>query len=394
VVKTSALPGGELRLSFEPLAPDPALRQVRLEQARAVLAALHDTLPPREQSQLRFILASTGAAADTPADWQVRLREEYLSRHGPPLLPVPQSLETSPLFLALKLSPRHMGAGVREAALELFSSPVFLSSVALSVLVYFAAWLAPEPVFTKAFAAALTLRLSLVVGALELTQVAHACVRLHREAQAARTMRELEAAAEHFGKAMGGTGLRVLMLVASMGMAKGLPQVPQGGLASLLSPPRYALAGGLSLEGATSVRMVADGTVLVTGVAVGTAAATLGGACADGSEKKNGHQWHHLATNKNDSSTLNGGPWTPRFEELFELAGMSLDAAENLVYLKGHKGPHAEAYHQEVHRRLEAALGQCRTVVRCRSLLAEALKKIAAEVCTPGSLLHQLLTGT
>ena len=78
----------------------------------------------------------------------------------------------SPLFLALKLSPRYMGEGVREAAQELFTSPVFLSSVALSVLVYFAAWLAPEPLFTKAFVAALTLRLALPVGAVELSRLA------------------------------------------------------------------------------------------------------------------------------------------------------------------------------------------------------------------------------
>ncbi len=146
-----------------------------------------------------------------------------------------------------------MGAGAREAATELFSSSVFLSSVAFSVLVYFSAWLAPEPLFTKAFVAALTLRLSLAVGALERTQVARACVRLYQEAQAARTPREVEAVAERFGKALGGTGLRVLVLVASMGVARALPQVPGDGLGSLLSPPRFALPRGMKLESATTV---------------------------------------------------------------------------------------------------------------------------------------------
>ncbi|HLM47624.1 MAG TPA: hypothetical protein VK458_27415, partial [Myxococcaceae bacterium] len=93
-----------------------------------------------------------------------------------------------------------------EAARELFSSPVFLTSVALSVGVYFAAWLAPEPLFTKAFVVGLTVRLAFLVGALELTQVAQACLRLYQEAEAARTVEELEAVAERFGKAMGGTG--------------------------------------------------------------------------------------------------------------------------------------------------------------------------------------------
>jgi hypothetical protein len=205
---------------------------------------------------------------------------------------------------------------------------------------------------------------------------------------------ELEAVAERFGKAMGGTGLRVLVMVASMGVGRGLPQVPQGGLGALLRSPRYAMAGGATLEGATTVQMAADGTIIVAGVAAGTAASLVGSACTDGSEKKDGHQWHHLATNKNDTATVRGGPWTPLFEKLFARAGMSLDARENLVYLKGHKGPHPEAYHEEIYRRLEAAVGRCRTLEQCRSSLRQELKDLAEEVCTPGSWLYQLATKT
>jgi len=339
------------------------------------------------------MLASTGQSEGTPAEWEVRMRQEYLSRFGEALLPLPQSLEASRFCLALRLSPRYMGEGVREAARELFSSPVFLTSVALSVGVYFAAWLAPEPLFTKAFVVALTLRLSLLVGAMELTHLAQACLRLYQEAEAARTVQELEAAAEHFGRAMGGTALRTLMLVASLGLSKTLPEVPAGGLRALLNAPRYAMpGGGPSLQGATAVTMAADGTIVVAGVAAGTAASAVGSACADGSEKKDGHHWHHLATNKNDTSTLSGGPWTPRFETLFELAGMSLEASENLVYLKGHKGPHPEAYHQTVYKRLSDALKGCEPVLECKHKLREALRKLANQACTPGSRLHQLLT--
>ena len=393
-VRTSPLPGGGLRLAFGPVAPDPALEQLRVEQARAVLASLHESLRPKKRTRLRLVLASTAAGEEVPAEWESRLREEFLSRFDPPPLSLPTSLETSPVFQALKLSPRYMGAGVREAARELFTSPIFLGSVTLSVFLYFSAWLAPEPVFTKAFVAMWTLRLALAVGVLELTRVAQACVQLYREAQAARTPQELEAVAERFGKALGGSGLRVLMLVASLGVARGLPQVPQGGLGTLLRAPRFALPGGVSLEGASAVRMVADGTVIVTGVAAGTAAATAGSACTDGSEKTDGYYWHHLATDKNSISALRGGPWTPRFEDLFAQAGMSLSAKENRVYIQGHKGPHSKAYHQEVHRRLEAVLLQCHTPKQCRSFLVEELKRIADDVCTPGTLLHQLLTQT
>ena len=288
-----------------------------------------------------------------------------------------------------------MGEGVREAARELFSSPLFLASVTLSVLVYFSAWLAPEPFFTKSFAATLTVVLAVVVGVVELTHVALACMRLYQETQAATTERELEAVAERFGKAMGGTALRVLVLVASLGVGKGLPQVPQGGFRALL-PSRFALPGGMTMSmtraGASTVQMVADGTIVVAGVAAGTAASAVGSACTDGSGKKDGHHWHHLATNKNDLSTQNGGPWTPLFLTIFEMAGMGLDAAENLVYLKGHKGPHPEEYHLEVYGQLRRATRGCETISQCKSRLVEALKSLADEVCTPGSQLHKLAT--
>ncbi|WNG54080.1 hypothetical protein F0U59_04195 [Archangium gephyra] len=390
VVRTSTLPGGALRLAFGPVAPDLALERVRVEEARAVLAAFHASFPREEGRRFRLVRASTEPG---PEEWERQLREEFVSRFGAPEVPLSGSLETSRLLMALKLSPRYMGEGVREAARELFSSRVFLTSVTLSVLVYFVAWMAPEPLFTKAWVATWTLRLALAVGAVELSRFANACVRLYQEAQAARTVEELEAVAERFGKAVGGTGLRVLMLVASMGVAKGLPEVPQGGLGALLRWPRFALPEGLSMGGAQTVQMAADGTVVVTGVAAGTAAASVvGSACTDGSEGQEGYHWHHLATNKNDISNRSGGPWTPLFEEIFDAAGMDMDAAENLVYLKGHKGPHPEEYHRAVHEKLRGAVLDCGTFPQCRHKLAKALKELADEVCTPGSRLYQLAT--
>jgi hypothetical protein len=223
---------------------------------------------------------ATGPNQATAAPWELRLREEFFSQYGHALLPIPDSLETSRLFLALKLSTRYMDDGIREAAQELFSAPVFLASVSLSVLVYFAAWLAPEPLFSKAFAAALTVRLSLLVGLVELGQLARACLRLYQEAEAATTPQELEAAAERFGRSFGGTTLRVLVVVASLGVPQVLPKVPEGGLWTLLSPLRHAPAGGSALESIASVQIVADGSLIITGVAVGTSAASLCGELA------------------------------------------------------------------------------------------------------------------
>lgn len=389
VVPVTRLGDDQFQWDFAPLPLDPFYEVLREDEARAALAAFAACIPEAPPFEVTPALASTGGKV---APWEQRLRAEFLSRYGPPLLPMPGSLERSPLFMALRLSPRYMGQGFRDAARELFRSPVFLASIALSIVVYFSAWLMPEPFFSKAFAATLTARLALVVGLLELRNVALACLQLYRDAQAARTMEELDAVAERFGHALGGTALRVLVMVASYGVAKALPDVPPGGLGPLLSSPRYALAGGMTFQTASAAHVVADGTIVIVGAAVGTTASGLGSACSDGSPKKEGSQWHHLATDKNELSADTGGPWTPLFERLFAKAGMSLDDPANLVYLAGHKGPHPEAYHQEIYRTLARAVRSCKSLPDCRSKLLTALQSVARDVCTPGSRLHQLAT--
>ncbi|HYO68596.1 MAG TPA: hypothetical protein VEU33_21195 [Archangium sp.] len=279
-----ALSGGRLQLSFPASALHPDLGMLSLEEIRPLLSAF-DSLRTRTHPPLRLMLESPiqGRTDQGPASWEQRLREDFLYRFGPARLPIPESLETSRLSTALKLSTGYMDEGIREAAQELFSAPAFLVSVSLSVLGYFAAWLAPEPWFSKAFAAALTVRLAMLVGLVELGRLAMACLRLYREAEAATTPQELEAASERFGKSMGGSLLRVLVVVASLGVPQVLPKVPEGGLWTLLSPLRHAPAGGPALETIAASQLMADGTLVITGVAAGTSATSLCGelaACA------------------------------------------------------------------------------------------------------------------
>lgn len=391
-VQATRLSGDRVRLSFTPVPPPHAWATLSPEEAHAVLASFHLAFRMAPAPRIQRALATSGA----PAEWERQLREEFLARYGPSPVPLPASLEHSRLFLALQHSPRYMGPGIRDATEELFRSPAFLASVTLSVMVYLSAWALPEPVFSKAFAAALTVRLAIAVGVLELRNLGLACYRLYQDAEAARTAEELEAVAERFGRAMGGTALRALVLVAGFGVGKALPKVPEGGLWSLLMPSRYAMPGGLTWQSATSVQMVADGTLVVSGVAVGAAAGSASGgagsACSDGSVKKEGYEWHHIATNKNDTSELRGGPWTPRFVALFARAGMSVTDPANLVYLKHHQGPHPEAYHVEVFRRIDEVLQDCGPAVRCKAALLDELAKLKGEVCTPGSKLHRLVT--
>jgi hypothetical protein len=101
---------------------------------------------------------------------------------------------------------------------------------------------------------------------------------------------------------------------------------------------------------------------------------------------------HHIGTVANKKSALRGGPWTPRFEELFARAGMRLKDAENMVPIQGHKGPHPQRYHEVVYRRLREALGDCNSIAECRGRLTAALKRLANEIATPGTELNRLVT--
>ncbi|HYO54799.1 AHH domain-containing protein [Archangium sp.] len=410
-VEVSGYQGDEgqgLKLTFKALGPNPALALFTLEDARAVVAALEaefqEVVEKPDPGVVMGLLAVMPQDA-RPSTLERRVREEYEAVLGAALVGLPGSLESARWFQALKLSPRYMGEGVREAAVEMFSSRAVVLSVGMAMMLYMMAWAAPEPVFSKAFAGAVTLGLLMTYTAAELYNVGQACLKLYREAEGARTREELEAVAERFGKALGGVGLRVLLTVAGAKLARGLPEVPRGGLWSRLSPPRFAFAGrgargSFTVGAGTRAQVsVANGTVVLMGVTANTTAAAVSsaassarttGACAESKQKDN-HR-HHLCTNKNDTSESNGGPWTPEFEELFAQAGMSLEDPANIVYLRDHKGPHPKEYHSEIFRRLRDALGGCKPQAECRAKLVRALDAIAGEVCTPGSKLNKLAT--
>jgi hypothetical protein len=411
--------GRGLELTFRQLGPEPALARFTVEEARALVEALEAAFQAVESRSKSPSLAGapTGVVRAgvllwpepdaQPSDLERRVRAAFAHLYGSSSLPLGASLESSRWFQALKLSPRYMDEGVREAAMELLTSPTVAYSMALSMMLYMAAWAAPEPVFSKALAAAVTLGLLMTYSAVELHTVGMACLDLYREAEAARTQAQLEAAAERFGRAIGGVGLRVLVTVAGAKLAKGLPEVPRGGLWARLSPPRFALEGGGAGgggftfgAGARAQVSVADGTVVLMGVSANTTAAAIASATASArtsgdcreTSNKGDAKAHHLATNKNDISNASGGPWTPLLKRLFDRAGMSLDDPANIVYLMGHVGPHPEEYHEEVFNHLRAALGDCKLQVDCRNRLTKALDRIAGDVCTSGSKLNKLAT--
>jgi hypothetical protein len=103
---------------------------------------------------------------------------------------------------------------------------------------------------------------------------------------------------------------------------------------------------------------------------------------------------HHIATVRNNDSSVRGGPWTPKLKEFFDKAGMSMEDPANTVPIPGHKGPHPEQYHTEVFRRLGKAVKHCETTEQCRAALIRELKRLATELKEAGSTLNKLVTRT
>jgi hypothetical protein len=113
---------------------------------------------------------------------------------------VERPTEDNRFLQALKRSPRYMGAGARQAAEELFASPVFIASMSASMLLYMVALAAPEPFISKGAVAAITFWLMATYGFSEVLAVATAVKRLYDESSAAMSERALEEAAKHFGE--------------------------------------------------------------------------------------------------------------------------------------------------------------------------------------------------
>jgi hypothetical protein len=164
-----------------------------------------------------------------------------------------------------------------------------------------------------------------------------------------------------------------------------------GGLFTAASGLAGEVGGGaLSVTGVGALAgvpvIVASTTAVVGGV--GNVMVGIQGLASTGSG--NGPV-HHVMTNKNDTSTNRGGPWTPRFEAMAKRAGMTLEDAANKVEVPGHKGPHPEAYHNEVFRRLSTATYGLTGDPYTRAFRSE-LEAIRAEAATPGTMLNNLLT--
>ncbi|MGC2635540.1 MAG: DUF4157 domain-containing protein, partial [Acidobacteriaceae bacterium] len=272
-----------------------------LDEMKAILAKYHQFVGVKDASQpgtartaeerVEKFNPEKRASWNTLQPWEKDIWKQYTAKYGEPSMESSQTdLHLTPEMkfrIALHISPNFMKEGAREAAHALFNDPIFIGGTLLSIALYIAAWLAPEPLFSKAFAAGVTIALLSVFSISEIRNVAVAWMRLEDESEAARSFNELESAGENFGKSIGGVGLRVLVMLATIFASKALPTpgVPPEGGGGGLAP---ATAGGPPIEGpagvtggggtgggaiaANGIKVLGDGTVVIAGPGAGNLA--------------------------------------------------------------------------------------------------------------------------
>nr|WP_253894920.1 AHH domain-containing protein [Corallococcus exercitus] len=265
-----------------------------------------------------------------------------------------------------------------------------LSMIVTTGALYLGLWLLPEPV-SKGVAATMTACLIAYLGVDTVWSLIQGWMRLAEAVAEATTFDALRDAGEQYGKVMGENAARafVMLAMAALGstaetLAAKVPTLPGSAQASLVGVAQ----GGFRLGAVAQVESVAVSTM-------GDILITLApGAVATGGPVEVKGPKHHIASDKFSTSTANGGPWTPRYQKIFDKAGMSLDDPANQVDVPGHRGPHPRAYHERVFSVLNQATSICDTVVQCRESLKDALRGLAEELVTKGSMLNKLVTRT
>ncbi|MBK8257907.1 MAG: VCBS repeat-containing protein [Polyangiaceae bacterium] len=187
-------------------------------------------------------------------------------------------------------------------------------------------------------------------------------------------------------------------------LAKGLiypgpPAYEKGKSAGIVLGGAYLMAASMSGEILGVAASLTGGGAIVgvpaiaisgVGVLGGFANAAAGLNSLMSGPKNGDGQVHHVMTNKNRVSSSNGGPWTPRFEDMAKKAGMTLEDAANKVRVPGHKGPHSQAYHEAVYKRLEQATDGLTGEAYSKAFTSE-LDAIRTELQTEGSTMQKLL---
>jgi hypothetical protein len=273
------------------------------------------------------------------------------------------------------------------------------ASLYWTMAIYAAMWLAPEPVFSKGLATVVTASFVCYIGVDTFWTLIQGWRRLVEELDHATSFAAIREAGRKYGKVMGKNAARAfaLLFTAAIGQTAAsfsakVPTLPGSAQASAVGSAQ----AGIRLTEVAQVEAVtvtADAiTIALAPNAVAATAQSIYVAAsrpvdAEGPE-------HHIATDKWNDATHSGGPWTPKFKQIFDKAGMSLDDPANKVRVKGHMGPHPQEYHEYVFEALRDATRTCRTMQQCQASLKKALDRLAEQISTEGTYLNKLVTRT
>ncbi len=370
-------------------------------------------VPPRSgwygYSQRQGVVPLDGQPpASQWAEADVRLTQEYLrfcEARGRPgdcrkvLMNSPVLNGDGRYALAMSFALEEVLPEMMEAFKDMADPEAIKASILWTMTIYAAMWLAPEPVFSKGLATVVTAGFICYVGVDTLWTLIQGWRRLVEIADLATSLSELREAGKKYGKVMGKNAARAfaLLLTVAIGQTASsfsakVPTLPGSAQASAAGAARV----GIRLTEVAQVDAVAVSadavTISLAPNAVAATAQSVRGAASSPVDAEGPE--HHIATDKWPDATHSGGPWTPRFQEIFDRAGMSLNDPANKVRVRGHVGPHPEEYHREVFRRLNNATLRCRSMQQCREALIRELQKLAKEIATEGSELNKLVTRT
>ncbi|WP_223641143.1 AHH domain-containing protein [Corallococcus sp. EGB] len=260
--------------------------------------------------------------------------------------------------------------------------------------VYFSLWLVPEPLLSKGVAATLTVALIAYLGWDTVWSLIQGWRVLASEVKDAQTFDGIRSAGEKYGEVMGKQAARAFVMLA-MAALGGTAQTLATRVATLPGSAQAALVGaeqgGFRLVAAAEVSAVAVSATGEVTIALAPNAMAMG-AKGPNVPVPGEVRVHHIATNKWWEATHNGGPWSPRFQKLFDRAGMSLDDEVNTVGVRAHQGPHPREYHETVYSRLSDALGDCSTIQSCRDALVGELQALGRLISRPNTRLNILVT--
>jgi hypothetical protein len=266
-----------------------------------------------------------------------------------------------------------------------------------TMAIYAAMWLAPEPVFSKGLATVVTATFVCYVGVDTFWTLIQGFRRMVEELDYAISFAAIRESGRKYGKVMGKNAARAfaLLLTAAIGQTAAsfsakVPTLPGSAQASAAGAARV----GIRLTEVAQVEAVAVTADAVTIALAPNAVAATAQSMSGVASRPVDAEWHdhHIATDKWTEATHSGGPWTPRFQNIFDRAGMSLNDPANIVRIRGHKGPHPQEYHEEIYRRLDDATTRCRAIQTCRQALEAELRALAEEISTPSTWLNRLVT--